>query len=81
MYIVQEIQANNGTPALLPAIVKATREEAESAFYMICGSAVLSSVPVHTVTVYTEEGFQIKELTKCFKHAQAPAPEVEPVGE
>lgn len=68
MYIVQEIQTNSGVTALLPAIVKNTREEAESAFYTICGSAVVSDVEKHTVTVITDEGFQIKELTKCFKH-------------
>ena len=71
MYIVQEIQTNNGTTALLPAIQKETRAEAESTFYTICGSAVISAVPVHTVMVYTDEGFVIPELTKCFKHEGA----------
>ena len=41
MYIIQEIQAqDNAHVALLPAVTKETREEAESAFYMICGAAV-----------------------------------------
>ena len=68
MYIIQEIQTNNGTTALLPAIQKETREEAESTFYTICGSAVISNVAEHTVMVYTHEGFPITELCKCFKH-------------
>lgn len=68
MYILQEIQTSNGTTALLPAVQRATRAEIESAFYLACGSAVVSNVPVHTVMVYTEEGFPIPELTKCFKH-------------
>ena len=71
-YIVQEIQTNGGATALVTPYVYPTREAAESAFYTICGSAVISAVEKHTVTVYTEEGFQIAELTKCFKHtAQA----------
>ena len=71
-YILQEIQTTNGTTALVPPMVYPTREAAESAFYMTCGAAVISSVPVHTVMVYTDEGFPIPELTKCFKHdAQA----------
>lgn len=70
MYIIQEIQAqDNAHVALLPALTKETREEAESAFYMICGAAVISSIPIHTVTVYTHEGVPVPELTKCFRHA------------
>ena len=68
MYILQEIQTGNGTTSLLTPIQRSTRAEIESAFYTTCGSAVISNVPVHTVMVYTEEGFPIPELTKCFKH-------------
>ena len=68
MFIIQEIQTTNGVPAFLPAEIKETRAEAESVFYYKCGSACVSAVPVHTVITYTEEGFVIPELTKCFKH-------------
>ena len=68
MYIVQEIQTNGSTTALVTPAQYETREAAESAFYLICGSAVISSVEKHTVMVYTEEGFPIPELTKCFRH-------------
>ena len=68
MYILQEIQTNNGTTSLLTPVQRATRAEIESAVYMTCGSAVISQVPTHTVMVYTDEGFPIPELTKCFKH-------------
>lgn len=68
MFIIQEIQTSGNTTILATPIQRETRPEAESAFYTICGSACISAVPIHTVTVYTEEGFQIKELTKCFKH-------------
>lgn len=72
MFIVQEIQTNGGVTALLPAVQHETREAAESAFYLICGSAVVSGVEKHTVMVFTEEGFPIPELTKCFRHEAAP---------
>lgn len=67
-YIIQEIQTTNGVPAFLPQETHQTRQEAESAFYLKCGYAVISSVPVHTVMTYTEKGFAIPELTKCFEH-------------
>lgn len=67
-YIVQEIQTTNGIPAFLPQESYQTRAEASSAFYLKCGSAVISTVPVHTVMTFTEEGFVIPELTECFKH-------------
>ena len=72
MFIVQEIQTST-TTALTPALVYETRKEAESAFYTICGSAVISSVPKHTVMVFTEEGFVIPELCKCFIHEETPS--------
>ena len=68
MFILQEIQTAGGTSAFLPQVVRDTRPEIEAVFYLTCGSAVVSDVPVHTVMVYTEEGFPIPELTKCFKH-------------
>lgn len=70
MYIIQEIQAQDASRvALLPAITKETREEAESTFYMICAAACVSAVPVHTVATCTHEGLPVPELTKCFRHA------------
>ena len=68
MFILQEIQTNGNTTVLAAPVQKATREEAESAFYLTCGYAVVSNVEKHTVMVYTEEGFPIPELCKCFKH-------------
>ena len=69
-YIIQEIQTTDGQPAFLPQESYQDRQAAESAFYLKCGSAVISTVPVHTVMTYTEEGFCIPELTKCFKHEE-----------
>lgn len=67
-YIIQEIQTTEGNPVFLAQEAYQTRARAESAFYMKCGGAVISEVPVHTIMTYTEEGFCIPELTKCFKH-------------
>jgi len=68
MYIIQEIQTANNTTVMLPAVQKESRAEAESVFYQICGAAVVSEVPAHTVMTFTHEGFAIPELCKCFKH-------------
>ena len=78
MYILQEIQTTGGQTALVTPVTYPDRLAAESAFYLTCGSAVISQVEKHTVMVYTEEGFPIPELTKCFKHSPQPEPEPEP---
>lgn len=75
MYIIQEIQTSNNVAAFLPPEQFPDRVAAESAFYLKCGAAVISQVPIHTIMTYTEEGFQIKELTKCFAHEAQPEPE------
>lgn len=63
-------------PAFLPPETKTTRAEAESTVFMKWAYAAISTVPIHTVITYTEEGFLIPELTKCFKHATVqPTPE------
>ena len=68
-FIVQEIQTDNeGNTALLPAEVRSTIEEASSLFYQKCGYAVISTVPIHTITTFTDEGFIVNDLHKCFKH-------------
>lgn len=68
-FIVQELQTDaNGNTALLPAEVRSTIEDASSLFYQKCGYAVVSSVPIHTIVTYNDEGFVIPELRKCFKH-------------
>jgi hypothetical protein len=69
MYKILEMQTDaNGHTAFLPIVEKATRPETESAYYMKCGAACISTVPIHTIMTFTEEGVLVKELTKCFKH-------------
>lgn len=71
-YIVQEIQTNSeNVTALLPPEVRATYGEAASLFYQKCGYAVISTVPIHTVVTYTDEGYVVPELRQSFKHPVA----------
>lgn len=60
MYIVQEIQTNNGQTALVPAATFTDRSEAESAYHMKLGAAAISAVQVHTVVMFDEHGNTIK---------------------
>lgn len=68
-FIVQEIQVNeSGVAALLPPEVRTTLAEASSLFYQKCGYAVISSVPLHTVVTYTDEGYVVQGLRQSFRH-------------
>lgn len=60
MFIIQEIQTNGTTSDLTPAVTHTDRDNAESAFHMICGSAAVSSFEVHTVLMYDEHGNVIR---------------------
>lgn len=61
MYIIQEIQTNNGQSVLLPAIDKQDKNEAESTWYSKMASAAISTVEVHTVIMYDEHGVMVKQ--------------------
>lgn len=71
MYIIQEIQTVNNKTALLPAIQKADRNEAESTYHSILASAFISSVDVHTVIMYDEHGNQI--MSQYIEHLEEEA--------
>ena len=74
MFMVLEIQeAQDGTIATLPPVKKATREEAESAFYMVCASAAISSLKTHTAMLFTHEGQLLDR--KYWHHDEPPASE------
>ena len=60
MYIIQEIQTNNGQSTLLPAIDKQDKNEAESTWHSIMASAAISTVEVHTVIMYDEHGNMVR---------------------
>ncbi len=67
MYIVNEYQTNEGVTAIVTPFTSNDRNAAESAFYAKCSAAAISTVEVHTVTMCTEEGFEVLK-PKCFKH-------------
>lgn len=79
MYIIQEVQTDvNKNVAFMPPVVKATQQEAESEYYIKLGYAAISAVAVHSVIMYTNEGFPL--MHGCYKH-DAPVPTPEPTPE
>lgn len=57
MYIILEIQTfANGQVALLPAITKENRQEAESVYHSILSAAAVSALPMHAAVIMTNEG-------------------------
>lgn len=60
MYILLEIQTNDGTTALLPALTYTDSNQAESAFYQKLSYAAVSEVDVHTVILMDEHGNTLK---------------------
>lgn len=66
MFIIQELQTTGGSTALVPAVTKADRNEADRAFYTAVAAAAVSSVEVHTVILYDEHGNMIDR--KYYEH-------------
>lgn len=56
MYIVQEMQTTNHQTALVPAVVYADRNRAESAYHTALAAAAVSAVEVHAVVLFDEHG-------------------------
>ena len=78
MYIIQEIQTDaQGNVAMLPAVIKATQNEAESEYHIKLGYAAISNVAVHAVTMYANDGFPL--MHGGYRHT--PAVEVVESGE
>ena len=76
-FIVQEIQTDaNGNVALLPPVVKATRNEGESEYHIKLGYAAISEVAIHAVIMYNQDG--IPYMYGSYVHNAEPTPEPEP---
>lgn len=76
MYIIQEIQQMaDGTISMLPAVMKESKNAAESEFYIKVGYAAISELPCHAVAMYTHDGTPI--MHKAYFHGD---PVVVPVG-
>lgn len=66
MYIVIELQKN--AEGVVSNLVYSfdTLAEAESKYYSILAAAAISTVPVHSAIIVSEEGFPVKH--QCYKH-------------
>lgn len=60
MFIVQEIQTNNGQVALTPAVTYGDRFAADGAYHQLLAAAAVSSVDVHAVVMFDEHGNLVK---------------------
>ena len=66
MYIVIELQKN--TEGVVSNLVTShnTLAEAESKYYSVLSAAAVSTIPVHSAIIVSEEGFPVK--LQCYKH-------------
>ena len=60
MYILIEMQTNNGQTALVQPRSYTDRLRAESAYYTALSAAAVSSVQIHTVVLLDEHGNVVK---------------------
>ena len=65
MFKIIEMQTTNGTTTHI-VTTAATRNEAEADYHRVLSAAALSNVEVHSCTILTEEGFQVK--VGCYRH-------------
>ena len=70
MHIIQEIQTTGNNSAVTPAVQKADRNEADSAFYFALGAAAVSAVPIHAVVMFDEHGNIVK--SGYYEHSTPP---------
>ena len=75
IYIVTEIQTNTDNTVTVLTNNFTDRQDAESKYHYVLSFAAKSTLPVHAVSIQTNEG-QVVEY-KYYKHAQ-PEPEPEP---
>lgn len=66
MYVINEYQTTKGTTAIVTPATAQTLNDAESIFHERCASAAISTVETHSVTLETDEGYQLKR--ESFKH-------------
>lgn len=79
MFLVIELQKDaNGNVAHL-ITTHTTQADAESKFHTILAYAATSSLPSHSATILTDNGYALRR--EFYTHEIAPAPEPEPEGE
>ena len=64
-YLVIELQTTNGVTANIVTQYN-NLAEAKQKFYLVCSSAVVSSVDIHAVVLTDDCGFVM--MNECFKH-------------
>ena len=62
MYILIEMQTDNGSTSILPPVTYTDRNQADSAYYTRLASATVSSVDVHSVMMFNEHGEIIQSI-------------------
>lgn len=67
-YIVIEVQKFADGGMSTPAYAYDTQNSAEAKYHSILSSAAISTLPVHSAILITEEGFPIDY--KCYKHEE-----------
>ena len=60
MYILVEMQTNNGQTAVVTPVVYENRLEAESVYHQKLAAAAISSVQIHSVAMLDDHGGTIK---------------------
>lgn len=66
VYIVIELQINNGQVAIVPPTSFTDRNTAEQAFHTAAAAAAVSSVQKHSVTLLNQDAFPIERVD--FEH-------------
>ena len=60
VYIVIELQINNGQVAIVPPASFTDKNLAEQAFHTAAAAAAVSSVPKHSVALLNQDAFAIE---------------------
>lgn len=66
MFIVIEMQTNNGTTAIVPPVTFDDINKAYQKYYQVLSAAAVSSVPTHTAIILTERGDVVR--VEHFEH-------------
>ena len=80
-YLVTEIQTWDTGAVQTPTWAYDDENSAMAKYHSVLAAAAVSKLPVHACTLYTAEGFPMRN--ECYKHEPQPAPEPtpEPEGE
>ena len=72
-YLVTEIQHWANGSVQNPTWSYDDRNKAEAKFHTVLAAAAVSTLPVHSAILFTDEGFTLE--SKCYKHGEEPETE------